>query len=131
MANQQKDENEQPVTLTMGALKEMLTTLVVEMKKPHVDPDIVARNEATKARMRAQRAQSERDLEAEQLNCSHLREDNTSRIAWHEPFQVSKQLYVKEGFCQGCNRHFHPGMKDRNEYIHWLKVPTGKVGLIY
>ena len=127
MANQQKDEMDAPITLTMGSLKEMLSALVAEMKKPHVDLELVARNEAVKIRMRAQLAQSKLDLDAIQDQCSHLREDGTSRIAWHEPFNRKQKLYIQEGFCQMCNKHYHPGIKD---YVAMLKVPTGKVGII-
>jgi len=129
MATQHTDEPK--LNITMSDLKDMMAALVAEMKKPHVDPDIVARNEATKVRMRAQREESERDLEAIQNSCSHLREDNSSRIAWQEQFIRATKLYVIDGFCQNCNKHFHPNMKNPSEYAKWLKIPTGKVGLIY
>jgi hypothetical protein len=132
MANQLKDENpsDQPITLTMGALKEMLSALVAEMKKPHVDLELVARNEAVRQRMRRQREQSAKDLDAVQDSCSHMREDNTSRVAWAENFVRDRQLYVKEGFCQLCNKHYHPNMKRPHEYAEMLKVPVGKAGII-
>jgi hypothetical protein len=132
MANQLKDETSEPtMNITMSALKEMLSALVAEMKKPHVDPELVARNEAVRLRMRKQREQSEKDLEATQDSCSHMREDNTSRVAWAENFVRDRQLYVKEGFCQLCNKHYHPGMKRKHEYAEMLKVPVGKAGIIY
>ena len=128
MADQHKDEKETPITLTLSALKEMMSALVAEMKKPHVDPDIVARNLASKLRMREQREESQRDLDAIQNQCSHMREDNTSRIAWIENFVRARNLYVREGFCQLCNKHYHPGVEG---YAEILRIPTGKVGLIY
>lgn len=131
MANQVKDENAStPIAITMEQLQAILGTLAAEMKKPHVDPDVVARNEAARARLRAQRLESEQDLEAIQNSCSHLREDNTARIAWIENFVRAIGLYVREGFCQNCNKHFHPNMKHKEEYIAALKMPTGKAGII-
>jgi hypothetical protein len=127
MANQQKDEQDAPITLTMGALKEMLSALVAEMKKPHVDQDVVARNEAAKLRMRAQRVQSEKDRVTFEDNCTHERPDGTSAIAWHEQLNRKRQLYITEGFCQHCNKHYEPGVEG---YAAMLKKPTGKVGLI-
>lgn len=128
MANQQKDDNDAPITLTLGMLKEMMTTLVVEMKKPHVDPDIVARNLAAKARLRAQREESAKDLAAIQDNCAHLRPDNSANIAWIENFHRARNLFIQEGFCQLCNKHFHPGVPG---YAEILRLPRGRVGLIY
>ena len=130
MADQHKDEKETPVVLTMSALKEMMSALIAEMKKPYIDPDLVARNLAAKLRLRAQREESERDLAAIQDACPHMRDDNTSAIAWANNFHRARKLYVTEGPCQRCNKFFHPWMKSNAEYIHWLKVPVGKAGVI-
>lgn len=127
MANQQT--NEQALNITPSALKEMLAALVAEMKKPHVDPDLVARNEAAKQRIRSQREESEAELKALQNSCSHLREDGTSRIAWHEQYMRAKKLFYTIGFCQACNRPFYPDANDP-DYTRMLKVPSGKPGLI-
>lgn len=127
MANQQTDEKETPVVITLSALKDMMSALVAEMKKPFVDPDIVARNLAAKMRLRAQREESERDLAAIQDSCPHMRDDNTSAVAWHEQFWRARKLYIREGFCQRCNKHFFPGLPG---YVEMLRVPTGKAGVI-
>ena len=127
MANQHKDEP--ALNITMSDLKDMMAALVAEMKKPHVDPDILARNEAAKQRIRAQREESEAELKATQDACSHLREDGTSRVAWHEQYIRSKKLFFQIGFCQACNRSFYPDAGDP-DYTRMLKVPSGKPGLI-
>lgn len=128
MANQQKDEMDQPVTLTMGALKDMLSVLVAEMKKPFVDPEVVLRNEAARQRIREQRVQSEKDREAIEANCTHRRDDLTSAIAWHEQLWRKKKLYITTGVCQHCNKSFEPGVEG---YAEMLKVPVGKAGIVY
>jgi hypothetical protein len=128
MANQQKDDNDQPINMTMGMLKEMLSALVAEMKKPFIDPEIVARNEAAKVRIRAQRLESEKDQKAIEDACTHRRDDLTSAVAWQEQFHRARRLYITDGFCQHCNKHFAPGVEG---YSEMLKIPTGKVGVIY
>lgn len=128
MANQHTDEPK--LNITMSDLKDMLATLVVEMKKPHVDPDILARNEAAKQRIRAQRDESEAEKNTIQANCSHLREDGTSRIAWHEQYIRAKKLFYQIGFCQACEKHYHPEMADLEDFKRMIRVPSGKPGLI-
>lgn len=128
MANQHTDD--QKLNITMSDLKDMLATLVVEMKKPVVDHDLLARNEAAKKRIRDQRDESSADLKAIQDNCSHLREDGTSRVAWHEQYMRAKKLFYQIGFCQACNIHFHPEMEDLELYKRIIRIPSGKPGLI-
>ena len=128
MANQHTDEPK--MNISMSDLKDMLAVLVAEMKKPHVDPDLLARNEAAKQRIRAQRAESEADKKQTQDGCSHLREDGTSCVAWHEQYIRAKKLFYTIGFCQHCEKHYHPEMEDKQEYSRMLRVPTGKPGLI-
>jgi hypothetical protein len=130
MADQHKDEKEAPVVITLSALKEMLSTLVAEMKKPVVDHELVARNLAAKLRLRAQREESKRDLDAIQNACPHLRGDGTSTIAWATNYHRARQLYVQEGPCQHCNKFFHPWMEDKAEYLAALKRPVGQAGII-
>jgi hypothetical protein len=128
MANQHNDE--QKLNISMSDLQNMLAALVAEMKKPAAkDPDLVARNEAARKRIHEQRIESEAELKQTQDNCSHLRDDGTSRIAWHEQYIRDKKLFFQIGFCQNCNRPFYPDRNDP-EYIRMLKVPTGKPGLI-
>lgn len=129
MANQHNDEPK--LNITMSDLQGMLAALVAEMKKPHVDPDILARNEAAKQRIRAQRDESAADKKAIQDGCSHLREDGTSRIAWHEQYIRAKKLFYQIGFCQACEKHYHPEMEDIADFMRMLKVPSGKPGIIY
>lgn len=128
MANQHTDEPK--MNVSMSDLKDMLAALVAEMKKPVVDQDLLARNEAAKQRIRAQREESAADLKQIQDNCSHLREDGTSRVAWHEQYMRAKKLFYQIGFCQACNIHLHPEMGDLDLYKRMLRVPSGKPGLI-
>jgi hypothetical protein len=128
MANQHTDEPK--LNITMSDLKDMLAALVAEMKKPVVDHDLLARNEAAKQRIRAQREESAADLKQIQDNCSHLREDGTSRVAWHEQYMRALKLFYQIGFCQACNKHYHPEMEDKADFMRMLKVPSGKPGLI-
>lgn len=104
-----------------------LKILIEEMKKPYVDEEAVAKKERARERLQRERAEAERRIAARQNACSHLRDDNTSRVAWITLLQVAKGLYITEGYCQLCNKHFAPGVPG---YEAMLKVPVGKAGLI-
>lgn len=130
MAEQQKAAEPARLSITAEDLKEILAAAIAQGQKPYVDPEKVRQAEAAKARIAKQRETSERETEARQSACSHLREDNTSRIAWNQFHHVERQLYIWEGFCQMCNKHFFPGMKPKGEYERMIRVPSGKPGII-
>jgi hypothetical protein len=126
MADQQKHKAEDAEVLSPGQIA-MMKILIEEMRKPYVDQDVVARNEAARQRLRAQRTESEANIEAVWNSCSHMREDNTSRVAWITNFHRARNLYITEGFCQACNKPFRPGVKG---YEEMLKMPVGKAGIV-
>src|ERR1700679_2659306 len=57
----------------------MIAAIAEAMKKPYVDPEITARNERARVRLREQREEAEQNIAAIQNQCSHMRDDNTSR----------------------------------------------------
>lgn len=123
MANQQhQNAGDGAIALS----KDELRLLIEEMKKPYVDPDAEARKERQKQQLRNQRAQAERQIKAVQDNCTHLRDDGTSRVAWADNFHVAKGRYIREGFCQACNKYYAPGVEG---YEAIVRVP-GKVGMV-
>jgi hypothetical protein len=127
MADQQKSHKaEEAAELTPGQIA-MMKVLIEEMRKPYVDPDVVARNERARQRLREQRAEDEANVEARWNQCSHMREDNTSRVAWIENFHRAISRYVIEGFCQQCNKPFRPGVAG---YEAMLRIPVGKNGIV-
>lgn len=106
---------------------EQLLELLKAANAPHVDEKAVARKEKARAQMRQETAAMEAGKRAAENNCSHLRDDNTSRIAWAENYHVARNLWIREGFCQMCNKHFKPGV---DQYEQFFRVPTGKPGII-
>lgn len=126
MADQQKHKAEEASTLSPETVA-MMKVLIEEMRKPHIDQEVVARNERARQRLRDQRRDSEAAIEAVWNSCSHMREDNTSRVAWIENFHRAIGRYVIEGFCQACNKPFRPGVVG---YEAMLKIPVGKAGIV-
>lgn len=129
MAEQQNHkaaEPTSPMTFSPEQLA-MIKLIMQEARKPFVDEDVVKRNEAARIRMREQREDSEAMTAARQDACSHLREDNTSRVAWHQFHHVAKKLFIYEGYCQLCNKHYFPGVPG---YELMIKIPSGKPGIM-
>lgn len=115
----------------MALIREIVSSAVEASKKPYVDQDEVAKKERARQRLRDQRKEAQEQIEAIQNGCNHLRDDNTSRVAWITNFNRQRQLYITEGFCQLCNKHYHPGMKEGSAvYEAMLRVPVGKAGII-
>ena len=129
MADQQKHHKAEEAQEAQFSQREvaMIAAIAEAMKKPYVDPEITARNERARVRLREQREEAEQNIAAIQNQCSHMRDDNTSRVAWITNYHRARSLYITEGFCQACNKHFKPGI---NGYEAMLKVPVGKAGIV-
>lgn len=126
MANQQNQNAGDDLGFSSKQIA-ALKLIIEEMKKPYVDEEAVARKEKARESLRAERAEAERRTKARQDSCSHLRDDNTSRVAWIQLYHVAKKLYVREGYCQQCNKHFAPGVEG---YEAMLRIPVGKSGIV-
>jgi len=103
-----------------GALQIDAATLVEilkEARKPYVDEQA----EALKAKRREQLREANRqhiaDQKLQQEYCSHLREDNTSAMAWMNSYP-DKQF---RGVCQRCNLLVEP---EHPKYRQLLAIPT-------
>lgn len=128
MANQQNTTNaDESVNLSKTDLAGLIAAAIKAAREPIVDEAKEASLARNKERMRTQLEESAASIRAAQDNCSHLREDNTARVAWAENYVAARKLFVREGFCMACGKHFHPGVED---YGRMLKVPTGRQGLI-
>lgn len=132
MADQQKHKAEEAATNALGFTKEqlaMVAMIMQEARKPYIDPNVEERNERSRQRLRNERENYERNKAAIENSCSHLREDNTSRVAWITNFHAARPTnpYITEGFCQLCQKHFRPGVEG---YEAMLKIPVGKAGIV-
>lgn len=112
---------------SISITQEQLLELLKAANAPHVDEKAVARKEKARQDMRDGQAAMEAGKRAAESNCSHLRDDNTSRIAWAANYHPKRNVYITEGFCQYCNKHFKPGV---DQYEQYIRIPTGKPGVI-
>lgn len=112
-------EQTQTAAVTLDAVK----AIIEESKKPYKDPEAEARKERDRRRIREERARQEKLRQEREAACSHMREDNTSAIAW---MQNSDQ--VTRGVCQRCNALITPS---HEEYLRLLRVPTRGLGVVY
>lgn len=103
--------------------RDQLLELLTEIKKPYVDPKAEAEKEKDRAQMRAQIAENEALREAREANCTHMREDNTSAVAW---MQHSDGIW--RGVCQRCNGRLYPG---HARYAEMIKIPTRGNSIVY
>jgi len=127
MPNQQNADVNAPVQLTALELTKIISEAVEAAKKPYLDPIIEQRKIKARETMRLQREESLADEAATQNACPHVRDDNTSTIAWINNYHRSLKEYHREGFCQRCGKPFKPG--DIN-YAHFASIPTGRGGIV-
>jgi|SRR3990167_1978181 len=101
------------IPLTFQQLKDLLA----EARKPHIDPAEEAKKLSQRDRVHTselrRRAAEKRRWEA----CVHLREDNTSCIAW-----MRNSDGIVRGVCQRCQCPFVPTHPD---YERLIRIPTG------
>jgi hypothetical protein len=127
MADQQKHKADEATETLSPTQLAMIKAIAEAMKTPYVDPEIAARNLRAKTRLRDERELAEANKASIEDQCSHMREDNTSRVAWIVNYHTARKLYITEGFCQLCNKHYRPGVAG---YEAMLKLPVGKAGVI-
>jgi len=95
---------------------EQLESLVRAARAPVRDEAALRSKEESRQRMRDRIAQKRRNDEAKYRDCGHMREDNTSRMAW-----MNNSDGVRRGVCQLCGMQCAP---DHPEYNQLIRVPT-------
>jgi transposase-like protein len=101
----------------------IIADIVREMKKPYIDPDVQARKERDRQRLRHEEELATAERKERQSNCPHVRQDNTSVIAW-----MTNSDNVTRGVCQRCNKLFTPEDPD---YIKFIRIPTRAAGIVF
>lgn len=101
--------------LTQAQLIELLR----EARKPYVDEDAAAQKEREREKLRASERERLENIAAEQEACAHLREDNSSAIAWM-PMR-NKAGTITVGVCQRCQLVVAP---DHPRWGELIRVPT-------
>lgn len=112
-------KSQEVIALTPQVLKEILA----EVKRPYIDEEAIARKERDRLRLRREQKRAVDYKKKIAEACGHIREDNTSAIAWMQNSDL-----VTRGVCQRCNSLFQPGNKD---YIRLIKIPVGRQGVVY
>lgn len=116
-------ENEITNTNTPFDPVEFAKAIAEGIRQGKIDPEMEARKERDRIRLRAERERSEKSRKAKMDACTHLREDNTSTVAW-----MRNSDEVTRGVCQRCNKLFVPGDPD---YDRVVRISTGRAGVIY
>lgn len=111
------------VTLSKQELAELLKTTALAFREAQKDPLAEARKEAGRIRLREEQERQKEVKRMREAACSHLREDNTSAVAW-----MKNSDDVTRGVCQRCNTDFAPGHPKYNEL---MRIPTRAAGIIY
>jgi hypothetical protein len=100
--------------------KEMIATIVSEIRKPPVDPV----KEVQRAREKETKERGEKEYwekkAARKKNCSHTRQNGTSNIAW-----ARQSDGIERGVCPYCNSDFTPA--DGELYIQLQRMPRGMI----
>jgi hypothetical protein len=104
------------ITLSAEALEGMLSRVLEEAKKPYVDPDVAAKIQRARERVRQANADMVAAEKATQANCTHLREDTTSAIAW-----MLNSDDVWRGVCMHCRKLYTP---EDTDYTRVIRIPT-------
>lgn len=116
-------QSSETLTLSLDDLKQLLATVVQEAKRPYVDPKEEQRKEQEREELRKQIRLINENRSRMQAACSHMREDNTCRIAWHQNSDG-----VWRGVCQACFAWFEPG---HPQYEEMIKRPTRASSIFY
>ena len=95
---------------------DQLESLVKAARAPIVDEAALRSKEQSRLRLREKITKKARNDEAKYALCGHLREDNTSRIAW-----MTNSDGIRRGVCQFCNMTCGP---DHPEYDRLIRIPT-------
>jgi hypothetical protein len=119
MANVTAVKEQEKVELS----KEALLSMIEELKKPYVDPKIVEQKERERREMREEWERNEELRKQREEACGHLREDNTSAIAW-----LTNSDGIRRGVCQRCNAVITP---NNPRYLDLLRIPTRGQGIVY
>jgi len=93
------------------------------MRQAQIDPEKEAKKARWRERLRKERADAEANRIQRESDCPHMREDNTSVIAW---FRFNDG--VTRGVCQRCDKRFNPYLEDGRtpdpDYARMIKIPT-------
>lgn len=110
------------IQVTREDLSVILSKVIEEAKKPYVDLDAEARKLRDRKRLQEERTRQEALRKAREESCAHMREDNTSAIAW---MQNSDGIW--RGVCQRCNALFTP---EHPKYVELIRIPTRALHIV-
>ena len=124
----QKNHDSGAVTMSQADLAAAIAAAVsqaVKAQNEYKDPEIVANKARMRQSMQQQQKDNLRNKEYRESSCNHLRENNSSRVAWIDNYVAATGRVVREGFCMVCEKHFHP---DKPGYAEMVRISTGMNG---
>ena len=81
--------------------QKLLAEALLENRKPYVDPNVLRQQTADAEERRRMVEMVARQKKLNKATCPHLRENETSRIQWHEHSNG-----ITKGFCSDCGSEF-------------------------
>jgi len=123
MANQGATSQPEQVTLSKAELAELIQAGAQMFREAQKDPMEAQKKEAMRDRLRGEQARSKEAMRLREEGCSHLREDNTSAIAW-----MATSDGRVPGTCQHCGTVFHD---THPRYSELRRIPTHRGSVQY
>lgn len=125
-----------------------LGRVIEEIRKPVHDPIKEAQQKRAKETQEAGQRAYWQSLQNRAVNCSHLREDSSSAIAWAEQSDTyadypdlckalnvvgaNQMAHLRRGHCQHCQTLFSPRREEcvsdevHKRYNEMIRIPTGR-----
>lgn len=116
---------EKELTTGMSALQmeQFAEVLANAMRGAQKDPIKEQQKEAARMRLRQQQKEDAQVRKMREDSCIHMREDNTSVIAW-----MQNSDGVVRGVCQRCNTCFDPS---HPRYVELRRIPYRSSSVVY
>lgn len=111
---------EQKLTLTASALKDLLAEVLAEARKPYVDEAEVARKKTEHDALMVQAAERRRREQAKMDACQHKRRSPLGVLAYKIAWQQNSDHRFR-GTCQICGEQFTPERTPEPRYRELLR----------
>jgi hypothetical protein len=117
------DNKEAVAGMTDKQMEQFAEVLAAAMRGAAKDPIKEHQKEAARLRLRAQQKEDAVIRKMREDSCIHMREDNTSVIAW-----MQNSDGIVRGVCQRCNTCFDPSHAN---YVNLRRIPYRSSSVVY
>ena len=115
-------EQKATVSVPLEAVRE----LMLDLRKPYVDPEVQAAKDRNRQRVRQAESRRHEQDQVRWDRCAHLREDGTSSVAW-----LRNSDNITRGVCQRCLCPFSPTEPSPEVYAKYLRIPTRAPNVVH